>query len=746
MLSFSPRNALLALGASALVALASGCSSLSQFGASGGSASGPLTSSVKVNGSLFGGRQAIYNATVTLYAMNTSTSNYGDTPTQLAQTTTGLDGTFLFVRGVDGVSSSGTAPTWSCPANASTGAAGTADNPELYIVASGGDTSGTITVGNEGSAYNNTAAKLFIALGACNTVNAATLVRMNEGVTAAHMVALQQFFNPANGAFGAPSTNIVGLVNAVATANNLVDTTTGVVRASYTPPSGVDGITMTATPETSKLNTIANILAACVSSTGVSSSNCSTLMSNAVPPADTLASYTTHPAIGSFPAATDTLTAAYYMNINPTESQDYGTTGKLANLYALQNSLTSPFAPNLGTQPIDWTTGVQFSASGTCTGVFGTPAFTTGAYGVAVDAKGNVWFGSSGSTPNPLVQVSPQGSPLSCLNAGGNTSAGRRVAIDSRGNVWYGVSYSNSGSSYALLEYVTDTANSSVGQLLSWPTNIKPSGLAADPDGNIYFVQDSATGSGLLNKIANAATATTPGPATSIVALGDTAMDVSAASPVFRDLVLTASGNFFTENSGGVRQVYVYKPVGDGSYTDSLAPLTSTYASTNYGLSVAPNGNVVGGNTATAAAGRLYRLDQTTGAPLNQSGLYGGGSPATRGIATDGAGNIWTGSATYSASPDAPNFPVSSTYGDAAFTPFSPKGVVPSGCAGSACYTLGGFQKFFTTAGNYAVAIDPSGNVWGAQNVPASSTIPAIFHIIVGAAVPVVGPIVANIH
>lgn len=747
MSKFVPAKPLAVLAFTGLAFLLSGCSVLSGNNFSGGP-SGPVSTSASyISGKIMGGRQAIYNATVTLYAMNSSTSTYGDTPIQLAQVSTSYSGGFSFVKGADGVASSVNGSGWSCPANASTGAAGSADNPMVYLVASGGDTSGSINAGNTGSAYDNTASKLFVVLGACNSVNASTMVRLNEGVSAATMVALQQFFNPANEAFGTASTNINGLVNAVATANMLVDIATGTVRSSFTPASYVPGITMSGSLETAKLNTIANILASCISTTGPDSANCTTLFNNAVPPANTLAAYTNHPALSSFPAATDTMLAVYYMNINPTESQDYSSpTGKLGSLFTLQNALTAPFGPALTAQPSDWTIGVSFTASGTCTSAppDGTkyPYFSTAAYGVAIDAGGNAWFGSSGSSPNPLVQVGPQGQALECISLG-KQSAGRKVAIDSRGNIWYAVTYDNGTTTTSLLEYVTDSTNPAVGTTLVWPVpTYKASGIAADASGNIYYVADAGvSGSGgYVFEYPNAATATTAGTTGDVVQLGTS---LASTGVPFRDLVVTSNGIFF-EAPGGSRYVYRYDPT--AHTTTKLSLDTAAYYNV-YGVAQTPSGAIVAGNDNPTALGKLFRIDRDTGTLINYSSAYPGGLPAVRGLAVDGAGNIWTGgSGTYPVDVTNTQSPFGAVYGDAGYTPISPKGVTPSTCTTSSCQTLGGFQKYFTTSANYAVAVDPSGNVWGAPYTATSASSPATFYYIVGAAVPVAGALVNNIH
>ena len=64
--------------------------------------------------------------------------------------------------------------------------------------------------------------------------------------------------------------NSVGLTNAFATANNLVNVATGqaVTSATLNGSGTGTGLSITATPESAKLNTIANILSACVNSDG----------------------------------------------------------------------------------------------------------------------------------------------------------------------------------------------------------------------------------------------------------------------------------------------------------------------------------------------------------------------------------------------------------------------------------------------------------------------------------------------
>lgn len=733
-----------------LTVLLTGCALSGGTVASSG-LTGHNVANITMAGRVHGGKQAIYNATVTLYAMNTGTANYGDTPTKFAQTTTGYDGSFAFTRGADGGTGSGS--TYSCPSGSSTAAPGSANNPEMYLVASGGDTSGSINAGNAGSAYNNTAVKFVLAIGDCNSLSSSTQVIMNEMTTAGTVVALQQFFNPATEAIGAPSTNVTGLVNAVNLIPILVDTTKGTAQQSVTPTSTVAGITVTATPEYQKLNTIANILAACVSSTSSSSTACSALFASAVAPSTSAS--TNFSSISSYPTAADTALALDYMFINPTESQDYAAgSSKLFNLYNLPTTSTAPYAPALTSQPEDWTIGINYVPTGGCNNIMVKVNSITqpveileSEYSVIVDKNGNVWMGGSGGSSTTgydvLAEFNPQGGAINCLTSVSGTTAntaGRRMAIDSRGNIWW-------ATSQGLIEYVTDAGNSAVGTILVWPqpSGIKASGMAADQNGNIYVSPDATAG--FIYQYPGVATASTPFAATSIVALGDTSMN-SAAAP-YRDITITTAGNMVTEGTGTSANVYAYTLSG-GNYTDVKVVGTGGI-STPYGLAEASDGTSVGGNTCCARAGGVYRIDPSSGTMTSYSPNFAGGQNADRMIAIDGADNIWTSPGPYTNDTTGLLTAVGET--DKDYNAISPQGNPPSLPCTSPCTAYGGFIKvFLPVASSYGMAIDGSGNVWGTPDVGTtlngdpSTNVYGSYWVIVGQAVPVKTPIVANIH
>ncbi|MEI9967600.1 MAG: hypothetical protein WDM87_02855 [Terracidiphilus sp.] len=106
------------------------------------------------------------------------------------------------------------------------------------------------------------------------------------------------------------------LANAANTVTNLEDTSLSVALA--TTPGGNGTV-----PQT-EINTLANILAACVNSTGPTSTQCSTLFSNAT---------------NNGVDAPDTATAALNIAHNPGPSSTI-----VGNLFGLQTP-TSPFQP-----------------------------------------------------------------------------------------------------------------------------------------------------------------------------------------------------------------------------------------------------------------------------------------------------------------------------------------------------------------------------------------------------------------
>ena len=160
-----------------------------------------------------------------------------------------------------------------------------------------------------------------------------------------------------------------GIANAFANAANLADLPSGVALA--TTPAG------NGTVPQAEINTLANILAACVNSNGTGSA-CTTLFANATADGTTT---------GTQP--TDTATAAINIAHNPAAN--------VAALYGLASG-TPPFSGGLTVQPKDLTLEIMFSGGGLST-----------AAGIAIDGLGNVWLANCEGSGGSVMEVSSSG-------------------------------------------------------------------------------------------------------------------------------------------------------------------------------------------------------------------------------------------------------------------------------------------------------------------------------------------------
>jgi hypothetical protein len=246
-----------------------------------------------------------------------------------------------------------------------TGAYHCSSGQQVYVLARGGALpSGTY----------NPAISLIGALGACPSSGTFATVlpalNINEVTTVAAVYALSGFMTDA-AHLSSSSTTLAqqDLAIAFLTLYNLVDVTTGDV-----PSYSVVG---NAAPPAATLNSLANILVACVTSTGASSTACTTLFSNA------------KDLSGNLPS--DTATAALNIAHNPG-----------ANVLALYNLGASVkiFSPVLTAAPNDWTIAITFFMQTMAGPEY--PAF---------DAYGNIWV--PGYANNTLTELDPRGIPLS---------------------------------------------------------------------------------------------------------------------------------------------------------------------------------------------------------------------------------------------------------------------------------------------------------------------------------------------
>ena len=596
----------------------------------------------------------------------------------------------------------------------------------------------TATGGNPGLANgtNNTAIALATPLGACGNLSSSTVVSINELTTAAMAFAMGQYFTTTFGSsstdsFGAPNTTQaqVGITNAYNTVGNLVNIANGgdgsAVTTKTLTTTGVGSITVT--PESLKLGTIGNILAACVNTLNSSSTACSTLFSDVTPTGGT--------------APTDTLQAAVYMSLNPTSTNANGSSANLTALYGLSSGFAQ--FSGLSTQPTDWTLGITYGSNTTVAGA-GTYLLYDPEH-VANDASGNVWLANfnTTSTGNSVTELSATGTPLvQTLTTIYGTN--RELAIDPSGNVWLPDSYGLVGSTVTSAKGTTvyEYVPGNPGTVNTFVTGNDPAAIAFDGVGNAFIIEPSfantttangGASTGALEEIpANSSNGTL---ATTIA---------SSLYTEFSSLVVdknytiwVTGGNTINPGTaaGGVNGVYQFlKNTGTGTGYPSTPTATAvgvaTAGATTVSSLTAPEGAVAVnnngdvlianfGSTANSTLGGIAGTSTTTLA--NATNVpFTLGVTKQQFIAVDGAGNIWTSQAASGGA----------VY---AYTP-----------SGGALSPSVGFAHTYKTP--YQVAIDPSGNVWvGNSSASSSASVQGFVTEIVGAAIPVVTPIAAGL-
>jgi hypothetical protein len=684
----TPRlSAALAGLATAGALLLSGCAAMQTTASDPGSFNAPGS----ISGNLHGGNQPISGATIKLYA--TGSAGYGSAGTLLATTTSASDGfgSFQFSQVVSG----GTGPggnSYSCPTPGSL----------LYLIANGGNT---------GGGSPNGASTLLVGIGPCSTASSA-VINMNEITTAASVYALAPYINPGT----TPGTESIGTANTTQAKLGLSNAFANLANIAYMPSGNVAnpqlyngtgtaaGITVTATADATKIVTIADVLASCVGTSGASSAACTDLFNNATPPASAT---TTSEPTATFATAQDTAQAAYYMAVNAGSNGTFtscinGATTKAGCLFGLISG-TPPFQTPLATAPTDWTIGVTYTATGTCSSG---GSFISGAYHGSVDASGNLWFIGSGASSSNLSEISATGQPLFC---GGNLSSGRGLTIDANGNVWGsfngvttgGVLEVPSGSSSTVAWTVQTAVNpytmtsdgfgnvfintsGNGGKVWEWinpgttttafaPTLLNSTGLYGNGAVNLGYVQTDSRGR-IWDETSTAPllfelypTATAQATITGVAIVGGTVtftgvnsfttgqtvqlsgLTSTAGSQFnFQTLTLTAAtaGSFSAATAAGNAT---------GVETAGLATVPATYTAAsypspnfNYGLAIDANNYFYTGTTCCGGTGDealvKWTPDATPGTTTyTASSTNFGGINGVRSATVDGASNVWLG-------------------------------------------------------------------------------------------------------
>ncbi len=306
--------------------LLSGCG-ITQPGAS----SEGQKSTLAVSGKLHGGQQPVSGATIQLYAASSTANQGASTPLLTAPVITATDGSFSITG------------DYTCPAS----------NPLVYVVATGGNPGLPGTV-------NNPQLAMMALLGVCSTLqaNAATTYTFIDELTTVASVQAVASFMTDYAHIGAAPSNPNGLSSAFDSATSLVDFSTG----QFQGGGGAVDI-----PEVS-MNTLSNIIAACINSSGGSSGSGT--------PCGQLLSLTN--------TTTDTITAVLHVTQTPGQN-----TTQLYNLIASN----PPFQPFFTTVPTDFSSTVGYT-------------IPTNIAGGTLDSNGHIWLYTGGYNYNTVTDTS----------------------------------------------------------------------------------------------------------------------------------------------------------------------------------------------------------------------------------------------------------------------------------------------------------------------------------------------------
>ncbi len=246
-------------------------------------------------GLVHGGQQPVTGATIQLYAVGTAGDGSAATPLLSPAPVTDANGAFNL------------SSQYTCPSPSSL----------VYIVASGG---------NPGlfPGTNNAALSMMAALGPCSSLSTSTFIFIDELTTVAAVYSLAPYMTSPS-AIGSAPDDAAALAGAFTLASQFVNTTTGTSPGTGVPPGTIVPV--------AQINTIGNILAACINSAGGTAGDSS--------PCGMLFSLTTP--TGLTPA-TDTASALLHLANDPTLNT--------AALYALVTP-QAPFQPSQPQTPPD---------------------------------------------------------------------------------------------------------------------------------------------------------------------------------------------------------------------------------------------------------------------------------------------------------------------------------------------------------------------------------------------------------
>lgn len=622
----------LSLVAAASVTLASLAISGCATGSIADPTPGNLTGALKIEGNAFGGSTPLVGAKITIWESDPGSTGYPSATNESAKslaTTTTADGVTSVNGSVPAAGSWSISSTYSCD----TPLAGTA-GPFLYVTATGGNT---------GAGINNNSV-LIAALGACSSVlsNASTLhVTVNESSTIAAAYALGNFIyvdntnpgsqgvyigsdasnNAVTGSCGVTNATAgpqgptgtkcaaAGLSHAFANAFNLGDDANIGSQALGQAQSFIPANPFTSTPAVTtasvpmaELNTLANILATCVNSTGGtgSTTSCGKL-------------FTLTPN-GSGVVPKDTLTAAINIAQNPGQNVGSAT---LSGLYGLVTT-SGPYQPTLTTYPHDWSVGIVY-----------TPTYPSSPTATTANVTSFTYTFATGGTTGTITATAGNAfSANETLVLNGFTNANDSVLNGST----VLVTSANGTSFTGTTSYVPATAetfNSAAGDTGIATLPSEPEAVALDTNDNVYAPFLTPTSGGFITSISsNGVTNWTSAPSPNVCGAFSIATDT--ANNVW--VPNYTSSTFCTSSTSGI---YGFSQA-SGAATQSLTKTSNGVLNDPFALAIDANNNVWYGvrssscnTTAPYVCVAEVPLSGTTYGTSTTSSTFGSASGAT---------------------------------------------------------------------------------------------------------------------
>lgn len=574
---------------------------------------------MSIKGIVHGGQQGLVGAHVYMYAAGVDT--YGEAATSLlvAGPTTSSDGTNFFTT-TDAGGNFNIGGEFAC-----------SPNTNVYLYATGGDP-GVGTGDNAGSG-------LLAVVGECGAGNTfpstVTNIYMNEASTIAAAYAMAAYTtDPTH--VSAPTAHstqaLTGITNAFNNALNLAVQGTGAVPAKTIAGNGT-------VPQV-ELNTLSDILAGCINSTGPTSSGCATLFANAPNTAGVLPTNTAQAAINIAQHPGAHVAALLNLATNAGPFQPFETT---ANDFSVGIVYTDPTIKTPRTIAIDasgnaWitnaTSNVVTELSSTGKVLSGVNGFGKGGLfspsGIAIDATtGTAWV-TNLSTPGLLqpnhVRTLNSSGALSGDFSGSSINLPDTVSVDGQGNAWIPNTGGVGGAIAASITEITraGTIPSGVAGYTVGLLN-QPVGSAIDASGNLWMISSTVANTIRMNGASTASTGSF------------TIFGLSGGILGGTGLAIDNGGNVWTASTGVAGILGgINKSTSNGTIS-TIAPYQGPLLSTPTGIALDSAGHAWAVNNATNA---LVELNND-GSLAASNGFSVPGTTGSFSIALDSSGDVW---------------------------------------------------------------------------------------------------------